>query len=1061
MAKILSNEPNGEDLFESKSQENIAKSIIKEIGNLGLIGIEGSWGTGKSNLVKIIEKKLNKSSDSEGKKYSFFIYDAWGHQEDNHRRVLIEELVGYVEKNGISKCDELNALKEKKKEILGAVITTETKISSGFSWATFFLFCALVSTPITETFKFLLAGTACFRWAIPFLPLIFVSIAVGCAVKSSRKSGDFCNKFKDELIGAYKKGDTNQTKTEYTNTRNPSTESFKDFFAMLNEKITSGTTLFIVVDNLDRLSKDKVRDIWATVQTCFAGDNNYGSIKVIVPFDREHLQKNLLGEEERVDDYLNKTFDIVFRVAPPVLSDWESFFESKWQEAFGNIATAEDREEYDYVKRIYDAYTELITPRDIIAFINGCVAIDMMGIEGVKHRYVAIFVKKKVDILKDIVAALSNVDYLMPLEYLFSKDELFYKSIAALAYQVSLDKGMEVAIGRALRQALVNNNEEEVKRIAAINTFAFLLDDTLADINEPEEIFDSIRALKAVESDRFGGEEAFYIRWGMLLYKVQRVGSYSDSLEDYQKILLENVRKSDKERYVKYLLEGWRDNQISAVSLANNMDAIDSILSNTGINIWNMVDEYNVGWSQFEPFIKQRNEDINKYRITCDENEIDGKLSSCSLEQLEAVKYIPALINDGYELRAYTKKLQEFTRQQLDIKLCGILISRFKEVQDRNIFIGCLDNINVLANFVETAKHNSNFNGMLYDLLAIALVKFGFNDLQSYGAFTELLMDKRDELAKKVAKCIEYYMDCGDVLLRAKVMKASVLYQRVCQILVSEEFERMRYLSLETMVPAFETIALSTGINKNDLAKFLSQRNSDDIRNMDNTKVEQCISKSFLHYTNDIADNEFVSETRNRVLQYLKELSEGEWLKYLRQGIESYGISAGLLLRFKWTDAAMLAIKEFLEEAARNKTLPGNYGQWDELITSIKQTGRNLKQTFGNVYDQLKGRQISADEFKFWADWIFDAHVIEPVQSTLRRFIPEKLLEDKECLEIMLRHREEVKAIYLAAGEEQSDFKEHLQELIYMKRENDESNEIEDNLVDVASMLGIDIAEES
>ena len=431
MAKILSNEPIGEDLFESKSQENIAKSIIKEIGNLGLIGIEGSWGTGKSNLVKIIEKKLNKSSDSEGKKYSFFIYDAWGHQEDNHRRVLIEELVGYVEKNGISKCDELNALKEKKKEILGAVITTETKISSGFSWATFFLFCALVSTPITETFKFLLADTSCMQWFIPFLPLFFVFLAVVCATISAYNGGDF-NKFKDELIGAYKKGDTNQTKTEYTNTRNPSTESFKDFFAMLNEKITSGTTLFIVVDNLDRLSKDKVRDIWATIQTCFAGDNNYGSIKVIVPFDREHLQKNLLDDKaDHVDDYLNKTFDIVFRVAPPVLSDWESFFESKWQEAFGNIATAEDREEYDYVKRIYDAYTELITPRDIIAFINGCVAIDMMGANEIKRRYAAVFVKKKERILANVVRALSDTSYLHPLEYLFVKDELFYKSIAA------------------------------------------------------------------------------------------------------------------------------------------------------------------------------------------------------------------------------------------------------------------------------------------------------------------------------------------------------------------------------------------------------------------------------------------------------------------------------------------------------------------------------------------------------------------------------------------------------------------------------------------------------
>ena len=382
MAKILSNEPNGEDLFESKSQENIASSIIREIEKLGLIGIEGSWGTGKSNLVKIIERKLNATSDSEGKKgknYSFFVYDAWGHQEDNHRRALIEELVGYVEKNGISKCDDLNALKEKKNEILGAIVTTTTKIYSGFSWATFLLLCALVSTPITETFKFLLADTSCMQWFIPFLPLFFVFLAVVCAAISAYNSGDF-NKFKDELIGAYKKGDTNQKKTEYTNTRNPSTESFKNFFAMLNEKIVAGTTLFIVVDNLDRLSKDKVRDIWATIQTCFTGDNNYASIKVIVPFDRNHLRENLLDKTDHVDDYLNKTFDIVFRVAPPVLSDWKAFFERKWQEAFDDMATAEGREEYGYVQRIYDAYTARITPRDIIATHSFIKAIISRGV---------------------------------------------------------------------------------------------------------------------------------------------------------------------------------------------------------------------------------------------------------------------------------------------------------------------------------------------------------------------------------------------------------------------------------------------------------------------------------------------------------------------------------------------------------------------------------------------------------------------------------------------------------------------------------------------------------
>lgn len=926
-----------------------------------------------------------------------------------------------MEKNGISKCDELKALKEKKKEILGAVITTETKISSGFSWATFLLLCALVSTPITETFKFLLADTSCIQWFIPFLPLFFVFLAVVCAAISAYNSGDFCNKFKDELIGAYKKGDTNQTKTEYTNTRNPSTESFKDFFAMLNEKITSGTTLFIVVDNLDRLSKDKVRDIWATVQTCFAGDNNYGSIKVIVPFDREHLKKNLLDDKaDHVDDYLNKTFDIVFRVAPPVLSDWEAFFESKWQEAFGDIVTAEDREEYDYVKRIYDAYNEQITPRDIIAFINGCVAIDMMGANEIKRRYAAVFVKKKESILTNVVVALSTTSYLHPLEYLFVKDELFYKSIAALAYQVPLDKGMEVAIGRTLRQALVSNNEEEVERLSNVNTFASLLGEIIVDLKDTNDVINSIRALESVDVSKFGGEESFFVRWGLLLRRVQQNGNHGSSLEDYQKILLTKVRETDKKKYVMDLLSVWYSAQrIIAVDLARNLDEVDEILSDTEINVWDMVKDYKVDWNQFEPFLKQHSNDISKYRIKCDENELDEKLAAYPLNQLSQVEYVPALKKEGYALEKYTKKLKEDAKQQMTLPLYSVLIPRLKEVVERHISINVLNNIATLSSFLQKMRPAADYRDLMYDFLAIGLVKFDFKALRTQRIFSILEGNNREEISKRIADCIEYYMDCGDILLRAKQMEQSVLYQDVCKTLISGDIKRSHYYNLVKVIPEFETITVSIGVDKHDLAQFLSRGNIDKISEIDKSKVEQCISKAFLQYTNDIADNEFVSETRNRVLRYLEELSEEEWLGYLQQGMESYGISVGLLLQFKWTDAAMLALKGFLEEAAKNKTLPGEHEQWDRLIAGIQQTGKNLKQTFGNVYDQLKERPISADEFKFWADWIFEEHVIEPVQSTLRRFIPEKFLDDKECLEIMVRHKEMVKEIYHAAGAQQ------------------------------------------
>ena len=51
-----------------------------------IIGVEGSWGSGKSNMIRIL--KENYLSDS----HYFFEYDAWGHQEDLQRRSFLETL---------------------------------------------------------------------------------------------------------------------------------------------------------------------------------------------------------------------------------------------------------------------------------------------------------------------------------------------------------------------------------------------------------------------------------------------------------------------------------------------------------------------------------------------------------------------------------------------------------------------------------------------------------------------------------------------------------------------------------------------------------------------------------------------------------------------------------------------------------------------------------------------------------------------------------------------------------------------------------------------------------
>lgn len=82
--QYLSNRPEGVDLFDGKSQERLANAIAKHISAVDsikepvvsrLIGLEGKWGSGKSNVIGLLHKKLKE-------KYYFFCFDAWGNQED-------------------------------------------------------------------------------------------------------------------------------------------------------------------------------------------------------------------------------------------------------------------------------------------------------------------------------------------------------------------------------------------------------------------------------------------------------------------------------------------------------------------------------------------------------------------------------------------------------------------------------------------------------------------------------------------------------------------------------------------------------------------------------------------------------------------------------------------------------------------------------------------------------------------------------------------------------------------------------------------------------------------
>ena len=89
LPSFLQTSPLEQDLLEGQAQENTATAIAKLIGREHtqhkLIGLDGAWGSGKSNLIGIVKSKL---SDT----HHFFVYDAWGHQEELHKRSFLDEL---------------------------------------------------------------------------------------------------------------------------------------------------------------------------------------------------------------------------------------------------------------------------------------------------------------------------------------------------------------------------------------------------------------------------------------------------------------------------------------------------------------------------------------------------------------------------------------------------------------------------------------------------------------------------------------------------------------------------------------------------------------------------------------------------------------------------------------------------------------------------------------------------------------------------------------------------------------------------------------------------------
>ena len=412
---FIDTNPLGQDLFVGNAHTNTAQRIADVIrlnkSKNKLLGIDGAWGSGKSNLIKMIEATLDDT-------HHFFYYDAWGHQEDLHRRSFLQELTERLHKNGII---DQKVWGQKLKELLARKREKNTKtiprVSQGILWTALIV----VLTPIAQTIG-IATNNVCTNIVLTSTPLILGMIAYAFySFKAKRllTISDGYRLYKDHELSQ----ETHVTISE----SEPSVRQFQEWMRELS-RVLKGMNLVVVFDNMDRLPRYKVKELWSSIHTFFA-EHSYENVWVLVPFDRNHLLKttknSVNNEKDRVDrdkealdidkEFLRKSFSIIYRVAPPVLTDWHSFFDSMYVEVFGSS----DAVERQVVRRIFSAISDEITPRRIISFMNDMVATRHVMSNTVDQRYIALFELKREALLESPVDQIITREYLKEVESIF------------------------------------------------------------------------------------------------------------------------------------------------------------------------------------------------------------------------------------------------------------------------------------------------------------------------------------------------------------------------------------------------------------------------------------------------------------------------------------------------------------------------------------------------------------------------------------------------------------------------------------------------------------------
>lgn len=518
----LTDEPAQEDAFGAhKRIAATLASTIRANPDLKVIGLVGPWGSGKSTVVGFVRDCLTKGTPADT---FFFTYDAWLHQSDPPRRAFLEALIHFLREEQVGhddvwkdKLDRLNGRVEENFVTKTPILTT----SGAMVILSLFALPIGWSLVIKHGLEIALRPSAVFPTQFSlglFLLLLPLLIALGVSfwwrpcrsfwkAEFWKKKNFVLNRSPHEyesVLSTFVHRESTRHKIQTTRELVPTTIEFQEAFRSIMQEATRPNRRFVfVVDNLDRLPGHEALEMWAIIRSFFLGEagNQVSSPQalmptVILPIDEAALGSiysstgDAVKDDGRTKAFMEKTFDLTFRVTKPVFTNWSAFLEEQMRFIFGQSM----QNEWIVRTRIFldqlflnDPKT-FITPRYIKRVVNAISLTSTQwkefNIPFVSVSYYCVFQEY---INKDIDSELGNprasIDY-------YDRD--WQRSIAAMHYGVPPDVAYQVLLGAPLRRAIAGFDKTAFQSLADTTGFKEVFSRILEDYKQDETNDDTV-----------------------------------------------------------------------------------------------------------------------------------------------------------------------------------------------------------------------------------------------------------------------------------------------------------------------------------------------------------------------------------------------------------------------------------------------------------------------------------------------------------------------------------------------------------------------------------------